>query len=201
MKATYFVVKVQVLLVDYFLSKGVIKVSAMLLHGHNLNQNVQLWLDTCVHACILVVFNLLTGSSGGPNPTMKLNTSNTAIVAIPVIVVILAVVVGTIIIVLVVVGLLYKKHQRSSYNPRSSSSSLSDGTMDSYNMLDLTKNHNGGTMIEMKERDEATANFADPLDVPFDPSGDVTIENFKDHVEKCDAKRQLLFQEEFEVRM
>lgn len=55
---------------------------------------------------------------------------------------------------------------------------------------------NGG--IEMKEKD---AEFEDPLDVPFEPSGDITTEGFKDHVEKYDAKRQLLFQEEFEVKV
>ena len=42
--------------------------------------------------------------------------------------------------------------------------------------------------------------FADPLDVPFQLSGAVTREGFAAHVEKFDAKRQLLFQEEFEVR-
>jgi len=143
---------------------------------------------------------LSTVSSGGANPTSMDLAPNSSIiaVAVPVIVVILAIVVGTIVVVLVVVGLVFKKHRQSSYKPRSSSSSLSDGTLDSYNMLDVS-NHNGRAM-EMKERDVGAANFADPLDIPFEPSRDVTIENFKDHVEKYDAKRQLLFQEEFEVR-
>ena len=34
----------------------------------------------------------------------------------------------------------------------------------------------------------------------FEPSGPITEEDFATHVEKFDANRQLLFQEEFEVR-
>ena len=35
----------------------------------------------------------------------------------------------------------------------------------------------------------------------FEPSGPITEEHFATHVEKFDANRQLLFQEEFEVRV
>ena len=124
-------------------------------------------------------------NSAGPNPTI--------LVAVTVTVVILAVVMGTIVIALVVGGLVYKRHQRRrKYSPRSSSSSVSEETIDYYNM----SGRPNGVTIEMKEQEP----FEDPLDVPFEPSGSVSAENFKDHVEKYDVKRQLLFQEEFEVR-
>ena len=135
----------------------------------------------------------LTEMTTGPTQGPKIARPNpTILVAVTVTVVILAVVVGTIVIALVVGGLVYKRHQRKKYSPRSSSSSMSEETIDYYNM----SGRPNGVTIEMKEQEP----FEDPLDVPFEPSGSVNAENFKDHVEKYDVKRQLLFQEEFEVR-
>ena len=50
--------------------------------------------------------------------------------------------------------------------------------------------------IELK----AMEAFADPIDMSFQPSGPTRKEEFSKHVEKMDAKRQLLFTEEFDVR-
>ncbi len=51
--------------------------------------------------------------------------------------------------------------------------------------------------IELKQ-----INMINPLSngSMFEPSGPITEEDFATHVEKFDANRQLLFQEEFEVR-
>lgn len=54
------------------------------------------------------------------------------------------------------------------------------------------KRKNGG--IELK----AMEAFADPLEMQFQPSGPVRKEDFAKHVERFDAKRQLLFTEEFD---
>lgn len=51
--------------------------------------------------------------------------------------------------------------------------------------------------IELK----AMEAFADPIDMSFQPSGPIRKEEFSKHVERMDAKRQLLFTEEFEVRV
>ncbi len=93
----------------------------------------------------------------------------------------------------------YKRHNSRSatFSPsvdNSSSSSACD--LSRYpDTPDLGGDRKNGMEMKVMEA------FSDPMDIPFQPSGPIRRGEFAYHVEKFDAKRQLLFQEEFEVCM
>lgn len=64
---------------------------------------------------------------------------------------------------------------------------------------DLVLRRNGRGKVDAIEL-TAQESYADASEVPFKQSGEIRKEDFAAHVEKFDEKRQLLFQEEFDVR-
>lgn len=128
------------------------------------------------------------GPVSGPSPTE---------IVIIIVCVIVVTVFLLIILAVVIIALCFYRRTRIkslTFSPsidHSSNSSCSD--LAHYpDTPDLGRRNNG---IELK----AMEAFSDPMDVQFEPSGAIVKEEFAQHVERFDAKRQLLFQEEFEV--
>ena len=115
--------------------------------------------------------------------------------AVIVIVTILVVLFVVVIPILLFIGVIYwlrskKRNTSNSFTP-SVDSSMSDLRYTPDNPDSAGENG-----IELKKMEA----FSDPIDLPFQPSSSIHREDFAAHVEKFDAKRQLKFQEEFEVR-
>ena len=135
-----------------------------------------------------------TGGPLRPAPTDEIVK-----IVIPVVVVVMVIVAVSIVVILVYcycrMRRMKSKVNFPSVDESNSKSSSVDDLVSCYsNTPDMDKRKNG-TLFEMKEIEA----FADPLEVPFEPSGPIPMEHFAEHVSKYDAKRQLLFQEEFEV--
>ena len=88
-----------------------------------------------------------------------------------------------------------RKQNPSSPSVKSSEDSQPEDQLslplESVDTPDLVPKMNGG--VELQELDEK------PLE--FTPSSAIPVQEFLDHVEKFDASRQLLFQQEFEVSL
>ena len=137
--------------------------------------------------------------SGGESPNKPITSHVTAIV------IVLVLVMAVILVVPLVIGFAYYLKKRNmlaiSYSvDRSPSISSSHFSGKNDDTPDLVQCRNGRRQVDIIDL-KAPESLEDESEILFEQSGEIRREDFAAHVETFDAKRQLLFQEEFDVRM